>query len=344
VIRRRGRYFDGASSRALEVEARIEADGSLTLLGEGVSLRLPRHAFEVSSRLGRTPRVFLLPGGARCELDDDDELERALFTAGRGRARWLDALERHGLAAALAVVATIAALAAAVQLGIPALARAVAEALPQGADAQLGDGALRALDESLFDPSELPEARRGELARLFASLSQQAGLEAQLELRAGGAVGANAFALPGGTVVLTDELEALAQGDAEIAAVLAHELGHVARRHALRSVLQNAGVGLLVAASLGDLASISSLAATLPTVLVQLQYSRRFEREADDFAAALLAEAQLDVDALGSVLERLEQATPGAGAVPGYLSTHPETGERVRAIRRAAKKTEADPG
>jgi predicted Zn-dependent protease len=333
VIRRGGRYFDGARSRALVVELAIYADGTLTLSGDGVALSLARDAVAVSPRLGHTPRVLTLPGGARCELEDDDELDRAL--APRGRRRRLDALERRAALAAASVVVTIAALAAVVQLGIPALARIAAQTLPESVETQLGDTTLATLDRTVFGASSLPPERRDAIVALFDSLVQRARLDARLALRAGGRAGANAFTLPGRTVVMTDELAQIAASDDEIAAVLAHELGHVARRHALRSALQNTGVVVLVAATLGDVASISSLGATLPTTLVELQYSRRFEREADHDAVSLLADAGLDPAALATVLARLEQASPG-GRAPAYLSTHPDTGERVLSIRRRA--------
>jgi predicted Zn-dependent protease len=338
VIHRSGRYFDGTSSRSVEVEVRLYGDGTLTLAGAGVSLQVRSDAIRVSSRLGSTARVLALPGGARCELADDDELDRAL--AGHRGSDWrrrLDAFERRAPMVAAAVVLTLAALAAAVQIGVPLLADMAAGSLPPATDARLGEGALAALDETLLRASELPAERRKQLAALFVSLADRADPDARLVLRAGGGAGANAFALPGAIVVLTDEIVLLAQHDSEIAALLAHELGHVARRHALRSVLQNAGVGLLVAATLGDLSSISSLAAMLPTLLVQLQYSRRFESEADAYAVDLLAESGIEAEALAAILGRLEQAAP-AGEVPAYLSTHPDTDERMTAIRRAARR------
>ena len=86
-------------------------------------------------------------------------------------------------------------------------------------------------------------------------------------------MGANAFALPNGTIVVTDDLVKLAEHDDELVAVLAHEIGHVVSRHALRRVLQDSGVMLLVAGITGDIVSISSLAAALPTLLIEAKYS-----------------------------------------------------------------------
>jgi Zn-dependent protease with chaperone function len=110
----------------------------------------------------------------------------------------------------------------------------------------------------------------------------------ELKFRGGGKIGANAFALPGGFVVLTDELVALAETDLEIIAVLMHELGHVEMRHTLRQTLQGALPGLLLAAMTGD---VDSLASGLPAALMQLRYSRQMETEADAYALASLRHA-----------------------------------------------------
>ena len=75
------------------------------------------------------------------------------------------------------------------------------------------------------------------------------------------ALKANAFALPSGIVVLTDELEALAQHDDELSAVFAHEIGHVVHRHSMRMVIQHSASALLMLGLLGDVNSATSVVA-----------------------------------------------------------------------------------
>jgi Zn-dependent protease with chaperone function len=336
VIRVEGHYCDGRSSRVRRVEICFFSDGAVTIEGEGLSLRLFVQALRISPRLGRTPRVLTLPDGASCEIPDDDALDRHLAAAppSSGAPRFVAMLERHWSTALIAVAAIVVALLLIVRFGVPALASRVAHALPTAVDEKLGEGTLKALDETLFEPSGLDEATRAELGEIFASLASGSGAELtpQLVFRDGGPIGANAFALPSGIVVVTDQLVRLAEGSIQVAGVLAHELGHVAHRHALRSVLQQAGVAVMVAAAMGDVASISSLAATLPVIMVELQYSRRFEREADAYAVSLLEERGLPAEALAEMLERLSEEAAGVG-LPEYLSTHPDTRERIRTIR-----------
>jgi Zn-dependent protease with chaperone function len=191
-------------------------------------------------------------------------------------------------------------------------------------------------------PSRLPRERRDELAALLRRVAGPAGAAAgyRLECRSSPALGANAFALPSGIVVITDDLVELARSDDELAAVLAHEVGHLRERHALRHALQSSAAGLVVAALTGDLVSVSSLAATLPTLLVDTSYSRAFEREADDAALAWLRSAGVPPRLYAAFLGRLQtrqdlrrgETGNGSSPVRDYLSTHPDTAERIRRI------------
>jgi predicted Zn-dependent protease len=115
--------------------------------------------------------------------------------------------------------------------------------------------------------------------------------------------------------------------------VLAHELGHVHERHALRGVIQSSVVGVLVAVWLGD---VSSLATALPAAVLDARYSRDFEREADAYAAELLRANGADALAFAEFLARLEVAHGGGGPAPAllaYLASHPATAERIRRLR-----------
>lgn len=336
MIRIRGHYHDGHSSRARAVDVCFFPDGAVVIEGPDLSLRFSLTALRISPRLGRTPRVLTLPDGANCEIPDDDALERHLraISSVSGASRFVALFERYWSTAILAVALTVASMVLIVRYGIPALAERVAHALPVSVDERLGEGALLALDETFFEYSELDDERRAALREMFVSLHAQRDIELtpRLVFRDGGPIGANAFALPSGIVVVTDQLVELAENTDEIAGVFAHELGHVVHRHALRSVLQQAGVAVMLAAAMGDLASISSLAATLPVFLVELEYSRAFEREADAYAISLLLDGDRPPEALAEMLERLFEAT-GASEIPEYLSTHPNSDERARAIR-----------
>ena len=150
-------------------------------------------------------------------------------------------------------------------------------------------------------------------------------------------MGANALALPGGSIVVTDGLVQLAENDEQIMAALAHEMGHVDYQHGLRSALQNSLTALLMAGLLGDITSVSSLSATLPTILVENRYSRKFELEADAYAVALLQSQQIDPEQLVRMLVLLEHTHQTAKKFD-YLSSHPETNKRIARIESMLKQ------
>ena len=105
------------------------------------------------------------------------------------------------------------------------------------------------MDSVFFEPSQLHPARQAKLRSQFSSMQRELGdgPKLRLELRHGGSeIGPNAFALPAGIVVVTDELVLLAQHDEEIESVLAHEIGHVMHRHSLRMLLQGSASALLM--------------------------------------------------------------------------------------------------
>ena len=144
-------------------------------------------------------------------------------------------------------------------------------------------------------------------------------------------MGANAFALPSGIVVMTDELVDLAQADEELQVVLAHEIGHVVHRHSLRMLLQNSATSLLIIGLTGDVSSASVLVAGVPTALVQAKHSRQFENEADDYAYAWMDRNGVPHRYFTDMLERLEKKYGGAGSgALSWLSSHPSTAERIR--------------
>jgi Zn-dependent protease with chaperone function len=238
----------------------------------------------------------------------------------------------------IVVVVVLLIVAARVILALPALAAAAADRVPSGAAATLGELTLRSLDASTFQPSAVPAARQAEIAGRFSRLRFPSGATAgsyEIVFRRSDAVGANAMALPSGTIVVTDGLVALSGNDDEIVAVLAHEAGHVQHRHGLRLLFQSAfaraGIGLL----LGD---VSALAATASTVLLEAKYSRDFERDADAYAVSLLDANGIPRARFARMLERLEEwarsrGADGDSALISYLSSHPVTRERLESIR-----------
>jgi Zn-dependent protease with chaperone function len=223
--------------------------------------------------------------------------------------------------------------------GVPVLASAAAERVPAAVVDTIGEMVMASFDASTFDESQIPPARRTSIVGRFARLRFPDGVNAgafEIVFRRSDAIGANAMALPSGTIVVTDALVELSGADDEIVAVLAHEAGHVEHRHGLRLMFQSSLVSAGISWLLGD---VSALAAGASSSLLEAKYSRDFERDADAFAVGLLDDNGIPRENFVRMLERLDQFARTRGAaledgVTGYLSSHPVTQERIESIRR----------
>jgi Zn-dependent protease with chaperone function len=330
----RASYFDGQTARAHPVELSIDGD-MLVLTGEGVERRHTIGAVEITDALGSTARVLRFVDGATCEVGD-----AAGFTT---------LLARHGLApshvsrwegswklALTAVVLVVITGFLGYRYGLPALARAAADNLPASALGSLSAQIQRVLDRTVFSPTEIPGPRMVTLLTMFDALKLPDGAKDRLQLsfRKAGGIGANAMALPSGVVFVTDELVELTNDDRVIIAVIAHEAGHVDKRHGLRQVIQSSVVGVLVTWYLGD---VSALGAAAPAALLNAKYSRDLEREADAYAARVLKLNNMPVSLLADALVLIEKSHGrgrGGDGAASYLSTHPATAERLDWLRK----------
>lgn len=335
-------YFDGRTSRARAAVLRWrQAERVLVISADGVDREVPREGVTVDSRLGNTPRYVRFADGSRCEVADNDALDRILDEWMPDRSgRWLHRIETSWRWVLGTTVVLTAICAAVIYWGLPWGAKKLAFALPPSVTMDLGDRTLAALDRAFFKPTKLTHERQLALREAFAKFLAASGdtTTYRIEFRAAEEIGANALALPSGTIVFTDELVMMAKDDRELIGVLAHECGHVQRRHALRGVLQNSAVFVVVALVTGDLSSASLVGGALPAYLLEAQFSREFEREADLYAVEKLRAAKVDPGFLADMLARLgEKHGEDQAQLLAYLRTHPPTPERILYIRSDGK-------
>ena len=172
----------------------------------------------------------------------------------------------------------------------------------------------------------------------IASFSTRGKAGYNLNFRDGGVIGPNAFALPDGTLVLTDQLVRMAGGDTEmVLGVLAHEIGHVEKDHSLRQMYRAAGLAGLIMLITGDIGSGGEEVLTDGAALLALSYSRSAESEADHISVDLMARAGHDPAAIGRFFRLLEEKLHDKDGT-SMLSTHPGTPERRRQIEEWARE------
>jgi Zn-dependent protease with chaperone function len=225
----------------------------------------------------------------------------------------------------------VVALGAGLRWGLPAIADAAARATPVDVLQTMGRGALATLDRIFLDPSALPAWQQDEIAAAFAELVRNAdlGADATLSFRTSPAFGANAFALPGAQIFITDQLVDLAGTPEMVAAVLAHEIAHAELRHPARMVYRAGGLSLALVLIAGDAGSLIEESLGLGIFALQNGYSRSFEQAADDRASQLLGAAGRDPKDLAAMLSLLVRDCGQACDGGGWFSTHPAVADRI---------------
>ena len=362
-------YFDGMSARAQPVALDVQGD-RLRLRGDGVEREIALTDVAWPERTRHGIRVVHFKDGGSVQCSDAAAWDA--WSAGIGRRDTLVVRMQQSWRWVLASVLALAALGVVLQQwGLPLLARAVAAAAPPSLDTALGEASLAAIDEHLMLPSKLPLVQqtrlREALSRLVAAQSAGTVPAWRLVFRQS-RVGPNALALPGGTLILTDELVALVGADEQVlVAVLAHELGHVRHRHGLRMLVQVAALAGLSSLVLGD---FSTLLAGAPVLLGQAGYSRSAEHEADVEAVRMMKAGGISPLVMLTLFDKLGEkareaagasdkaaspsekpasssdTTTGAGDKPAAQSpwlgiafaSHPSDADRVRFFREAASR------
>lgn len=329
-------FYDGTSSRRYAVTMRADEDGALSINGEGVQRRYTAEDIRTAYRVGKQVRRIELADGASLEANYSPQLDAMLDLSKAQRHQgFVHGLESKLKYIAIALVLTLVVAWGFLTWGIPAMAKGIAFSLPAETQDYLGRGALQGMDKFLTSPSKLSKARQKTLVKKFAWLTRGLPNRQRYELvfRDSKKIGANALALPSGTIVVTDGLVKLAHNDEEIEAVLAHEIGHEVYRHSLRQAIQSSSAAVIIALMAGDVSSISSFASALPTLLVNMDYSRKFETEADQYARKLMLEKGIPLKRFADILTRLTHSDKHQGEPPAFLSSHPATRERIKAFQ-----------
>jgi predicted Zn-dependent protease len=319
-------YYDGKTSRRHAVTLHI--DNNIASVTGDVARESPISQLRVSERGAKSLRRVTFPDDAYLEVQDNSAFNTLLAATGH-RDSPVVTWQQSWRATLIACVAIIGLLVIIVLYVLPATSTVLALAVPDEMAKKVGSESLAFLDRRFLSPSTLPMDRQRAIANRFSRLVPAADEPPGFEiLFRKSRIGPNAFALPSGQIVLTDELVRLAPDDDAIMGVLVHELGHLHEKHLMRRLLQSTAVAAGAFAIFGD---VSAVLANVSTVLLDLKYSRDAEREADDYALSMMKANGIDTASMAAMFERLESMSEGEP--PAYLSSHPSSAERIERIR-----------
>lgn len=343
-----GQFFPPLSSKSQSAQLCIaQGEGGLSvsaLLADGTAV----DALAVDDLQAQDTLHF--SGGTCFKADRPLPPDIAALFESRTRRR-IARLEAFSLPKTLALGLALVLCVLAFRVAIPLAARGIALAFPDRLERALGAQAYASLQAVDLTASRIPEDRRQNLRRRAAALAGDAHLTRRPEVFFHGSrlFGANAMALPGGPVVVTDALVDLLGSDEAVLAVIAHEMAHVEKRHSLQQILAVAGAATMASVVLGaDDSVLEELSATLINVW-SFKNSRNFEKEADLTGLDILRAGGLDPGLFVSAIETLtaqacaESAAEARAACldkagnagTGWLSTHPGAKERLGYLRRA---------
>jgi beta-barrel assembly-enhancing protease len=215
--------------------------------------------------------------------------------------------------------------------GIPGLATFLAPRIPVSWEEQLGASVLAQLapsDTRCVDLNRFP-ALETVVARLSRAMPDS---PYRIQLTVVDNPVMNAFALPGGQVVVFRGLLEATETSEQLAGVLAHELQHIYKQHPTRAIIEQASTSLLIAAVSGDFTGALAYGIEGARLLGVLRYSRLHEDEADREGLRLLQAVGIDPAEMIAFYRIMEAQHPHEAVTPSSLSTHPDTNERIETL------------
>ncbi|AZZ99071.1 M48 family metallopeptidase [Pseudoalteromonas sp. R3] len=330
----RGYFYQPNSSRVQEAVARLSDSHIVIYVNDESVCESSVETLTVSAHLpGQASELTFTDGARFVPLDVS---YRWAFQS--GKSSLLATLESNLALIVCALVATPVLLYALLFKLVPGIAVTAVQTMPDAVVEQMGQQSMVLIERTVLSPTELSEEEQAVIEQLWQDTVAQLDLSAQkyrVDVYHSEHFGANAFALPHGQVVVTDELaRLLADNPDALRAILLHEIGHVERMHSVRLASQAAVASIAIAMLVGDMDIVAEVVLGSGSALLDLQFSQDMEWEADNYALAQLHRLDYSGEHFAQALESLA----GLGETDEqnwlkYLSTHPSLQERIEHAR-----------
>lgn len=207
---------------------------------------------------------------------------------------------------------------------VPFLAERLAKKVPVTYEERLGDGIYNALQPTFT----IDATRTAYINDFFREL--QIPSKYNIRITVVNENIANAFAIPGGHIVVYDKLLYEMNGYEELAALLSHEFTHVDERHTTRALFRQQASSLFISIIFGDIGTIGNVIASNADGLKSLEYSRKLEKDADNNGLKILSERKIDCNGFVGLFELLKKETERVGDQPAeWISSHPDLEKRI---------------
>ena len=212
---------------------------------------------------------------------------------------------------------------------VPWASEKLASRVPVTTEEQFGDAVYESLNLGIQEDSAASFA----VNHFFATMEVPSEYRIRISVVKGETI--NAFALPGGRIIVYDGLLKKMNSYPELSALLAHEFIHINNKHATRSIFRRWGSRVFISLLLGNFGSVTSVLADQADNIKSLGYSRALEKEADMAGLGILIERGIDTRGFTDLFHHLEQSGSGS-EIPEMLASHPDTRKRIEYLDEAS--------
>lgn len=314
-------YFDGVSSKESIYTLQVH-DYYIYVVQQDIKLYFDD--IKISTKLRGIPQSITLKNGSYFMLNPNDSINQSYITK----------FESKYIYSFISLVVIFGIVAFFLTIGSSITAKYMANMLPQNILDNMSNQALSYIKEQYLEPSKLSLEEQDYIKSEFSKISPK-GLNLKLHFYKSPILKANAFAFPSGDIVILDDIILLDKDSRHrgVLGVLAHEIGHVKRRHSMQNIIKTSIAGAIVGYFIGD---FSSFVTALSTGLINLSYSREFENEADDEAIRIMQTHNISLKPLIEMFEELNKKSKMKNYP--FLMSHPVFDKRIAKFNSALDK------
>ena len=214
---------------------------------------------------------------------------------------------------------------------LPLATQAIVKAIPVDTEIALG----KRISEEILKDEVVDTVRTASVNRFYKNLKSKSKYPVTIVVVRSDIK--NAFAMPGGQIVVYTGLLKEMNDYSELVALLGHEKAHIEERHSLQMLAKSLGLYIVISLVFQDVNGVGSILVENASSLQQLSYSRKYESDADDLGLKLMLNNNVDPNGMCTLFSHLK-AGEGAISVPEFLSTHPDLNHRIEVLKKKMAK------
>lgn len=327
-----GKFYPLGRSQCLPVTVLMTASDGLRIvdLSNQLLVETANSQIKVAEKLASVPREMSLYDQGLVVVDSTAAVDT--WIASNSKQNTVSKLERSMSTVLLCTILVPVFLFVFFKYLIPSSAILFADYVPKSLVNIASKHTLSALDSSILAETSLDDETRNNYQNMWQDVISKIDVPTQfnIQFRQSETMGANAFALPNGTIVITDELVKLIDDDHDLlTAILLHEIGHIEHKHSMRLISEALATSIAVNYFFADLGGLVEFFAGISNTVVQNQFSQKLEWEADNYALSKLDELGMDRESFADAMKKLADTLPKESKLTLLLQSHPSMQSRI---------------